>query len=470
MRPVYTAGIAHFVFPEGAGNGKLTAGAKSKGCYDGGMVMLKCGLVCAVVLVGGLWTVPVSADDWAQFRGPGGQGKSDARELPSTWDSNKNVVWKTNLPGPGTSSPITLGNRVFVTCYSGYGESIDEPGDVENLKRHMVCLDRRSGKILWDKTVKAKMPEALYSGGRNNTWHGYASSTPVTDGKRVFVFFGISGVLAFDLDGQIDWTAGVGEKTHGWGCGASPLLYKNLLIVNASTESDSMVALDTATGKEVWKVEGVSRCWSSPMLVAVGEKQELVLNLPASGRGAKSSKLKGFDPATGKELWFCDGPPDSYLCPSAVSDDGVVYVIGARKNTAIAVRAGGRGDVSASHVVWTTGEGSNVSSPVILDGYLYFMHEKGTALCLDAKTGEVVYKEKLEPSSGLIYSSITAADGKLYVPSQHNGTYVLKFGPEFELLSVNKFKDDESRVNATMAVSGNQLIMRTDKAIYCIGQ
>lgn len=169
-------------------------------------------------------------------------------------------------------------------------------------------------------------------------------------------------------------------------------------------------------------------------------------------------------------LWSCAGPPDGYLCPSAVSHDGVVYAIGARKNTAIAVRAGGRGDVDESHVLWSVREGSNVTSPVYLDGYLYFMHEKGSALCLDAKTGEVVYKEKLEPSSGLIYSSMLAADGKLYAPSQHNGTYVVAAKPEFELLAVNTFQDDDSRVNASVSVSNNQLLMRTDKAIYCIGQ
>jgi outer membrane protein assembly factor BamB len=434
-----------------------------------GRFILKCRLAGTVALFCGLAATTVGAGDWTRFRGPGGQGKAEATGLPSTWDSNENVVWKANLPGPGTSSPIILGNKVFVTCYSGYGETIDDPGEVENLMRHLVCIDRTSGKIMWDKTFKAKMPESLYSGGRNNTWHGYASSTPVTDGERLYVFFGISGVYAFDLDGNVLWQTDVGSETHGWGCATSPVLHGDLLIVNASVESKAMVALDKATGKEVWKVDGVSKCWSSPMLVEVGGKQELVLNLPDAGKG-KTSKLKGFDPASGKELWSCAGPPDSYLCASAVSHDGIVYVIGARKNTAIAVRAGGRGDVTNSHVLWTVKEGSNVTSPVYIDGYLYFMHEKGSALCLDAKTGEVVYKEKLEPSSGLIYSSVLAADGKLYAPSQHNGTYVLAAKPKFELLAVNTFQDDEARANASVAVSNNQLIMRTDKALYCIGE
>ncbi|VGO23170.1 outer membrane protein assembly factor BamB family protein [Pontiella sulfatireligans] len=435
----------------------------------GGRIVLNRRGVCAAVLVCWALSTTVFAGDWMGFRGPGGQGKAEAKGLPSTWDSKKNVVWKTNLPGPGTSSPVILGNKVFVTCYSGYGETIENPGELEGLKRHLVCVDRTSGTVLWDKTFKAKMPESKYSGGKNNTWHGYASSTPVTDGERLYVFFGISGVYAFDLDGNVLWQADLGSETHGWGCGTSPVLFKDLVIVNASVESKSMVALNKKTGKEVWTVTGVSKCWSSPMLVDVDGKQELVLNLPGSGK-VKESKLTGFDPATGKVLWSCAGPPDGYLCPSAVSHDGVVYAIGARKNTAIAVRAGGRGDVDESHVLWSVREGSNVTSPVYLDGYLYFMHEKGSALCLDAKTGEVVYKEKLEPSSGLIYSSMLAADGKLYAPSQHNGTYVVAAKPEFELLAVNTFQDDDSRVNASVSVSNNQLLMRTDKAIYCIGQ
>jgi len=205
------------------------------------------------------------------------------------------------------------------------------------------------------------------------------------------------------------------------------------------------------------------------MLVDVEGRQELVLAVPNGGK-EKASKIKGFDPETGMELWWCDGPPDSYLCSSAVSSDGVVYVIGARNNTAIAVRAGGSGDVSGSNVLWSVGKGSNVTSPVYLDGHLYFFHEKGTAICLDAKTGETVFEEKLEPSAGLVYASPLAADGKLYVSSQDNGTYVIEAKPPFNLLAVNTFEDDPSRVNASIAVSGNRLILRTDKAIYCIGQ
>ena len=182
-------------------------------------------------------------------------------------------------------------------------------------------------------------------------------------------------------------------------------------------------------------------------------------------------KLVGFDPATGEELWFCDGIPDGYVCPSVISHGDVVYAIGGRQNTAIAVRAGGRGDVTDSHVLWKTSSGSNVSSPVYLDGHLYWFHEKnGIAYCLNAETGELVYSKRLEPRPGLIYSSVTYADGKLYAVSQDNGAYVLAAKPEFKLLAVNTFANDTKRVNGSIVVANNRLILRSDQAIYCIGK
>ncbi len=419
----------------------------------------------ACMLGGALIAMAAAASDWTGFRGPGGLGRADdATGLPAKWSETENVTWKRDLPGLGTSSPVMVGNKIFVTCYSGYGESIEEPGEPDDLKRHLVCVDGASGKILWEKTLKPEFPESEYV-GRNNTRHGYASSTPVTDGERLYVFFGISGVYAFDLDGKEIWRTKVGDQTHGWGSGTSPVLHDGLVIVNASVESQSLIALDAKTGQKVWTVDGVSRCWSSPMLVEVGGKQELVLAIPDGGK-ARTSKLKGFDPATGELLWYCVGPPDSYLCSSTVSHHGIVYAIGARKTTAMAVRAGGKGDVSESRVLWTARQGSNVTSPIYLDGHLYIFTEKGKVSCLDAKTGEVVFEEALEPAAGLVYASPLAADGKLYASSQDNGTYVVEAKPKFKQLAVNTFKDDPSRVNASIAVSGNSLILRTDKAIY----
>lgn len=412
----------------------------------------------------GLLVVPAAlfADGTIAYRGDW-TGKSNATNLPTTWDGESNIVWKQKLPGPGTSTPIVVDGRVYLTCYSGYAESIDNPGNKQNLVRHVVCLDRSSGKLLSTKSFKAKMPESDYREG-NDSKHGYASSTPTTDGERIYVFFGISGVYCLDLQGNEIWHQEVGMGTHNWGSAASPLLYKNLVIVNASIESKSMIALDKMTGKEVWRVEGISMCWASPVLVNTENgRQEIVLNVP--------KRLTAYDPETGKELWYCEGIPDGYICPSSIAEGNVVYTIGGRKNTAIAVRSGGRGDVSESHVLWRTGKGSNVSSPVYLDGYLYWFHEKnGVAVCLNAANGEVVYEERLDPRPDLIYSSVLAADGKLYGLSQHNGTYVLAAKPEFQQLAVNKLGDDSSRANASPIVSEGQILLRTDEAIYCIGK
>jgi outer membrane protein assembly factor BamB len=424
-------------------------------------LLRKSWLVCSAVALGSLLAASAWGSDWTRFRGPGGGGKVEATNLPVTWDAQKNIVWKTELPGLGTSSPIVLGTNIYLTCYSGYAESIREPGEMQELVRHLVCLDRDSGKILWSRKFAPKFPESEYRSG-NNSRHGYASSTLATDGKKLYAFFGISGVYGFDLDGNTLWNTDVGSGTHGWGSGTSPLLYRNLVIVNASVESGSLIALDKDTGQIVWRTPGIKKCWSSPMLVQAGDQQELVLNVP--------HKLTGFDPDTGDELWYCDGIPDGYLCPTVITHEDVVFAIGGRKNTAIAVRAGGRGNVTQTHVLWTADKGSIVSSPVYLDGYLYWCHEsRGKIYCLDAKTGNVVYEESLTPRPGLIYASITAADGKLYAPSREEGTYVLAAKPQFQQLAVNQFQDDPSRTNASIAVSNNQLIMRTDKVIYCIG-
>ena len=171
--------------------------------------------------------------DWTGFRGPRGLGTAQTNGLPVTWDSQTHIVWKQDLPGLGSSSPIILGPRIFLTCYSGYAASIDEPGEMAGLVRHVVCLDRPSGERVWTKSFKAWMPESEYQPG-NNSRHGYASSTPTTDGQRLYVFFGVSGVFCLDLDGNVLWTADVGSGTHGWGSGTSPLVYENLLIVNAT--------------------------------------------------------------------------------------------------------------------------------------------------------------------------------------------------------------------------------------------
>jgi outer membrane protein assembly factor BamB len=410
-----------------------------------------------------LLALPAGGADWPQFRGPGGLGIAHDKGLPATWSATENVVWKTDLPGPGSSSPIVIGHKIFVTCYSGYGLPDNKGDDVQDLVRHLLCIDRASGKIIWKRDVPTAPGEHAYTGSYLPL-HGYASSTPACDGERVYVFFGKSGVLAFDLEGKQLWQTSVGEKTHNWGSGTSPVLFKDLVIVNASVESNSLVALNKSDGKTAWTARGIASSWNTPVLVDVPGspgRQELVV----STRG----QVRAFDPATGKELWSCEGVQD-YVCPSVVAHQGIVYVIGGRANEAKAIRAGGQGDVSDSHIVWKLSRGSNVTSPVYHAGHLYWTNDsRGIAYCVDAEKGTVVWEERLKPTPERIYASPTLADGKLYIMSRTRGAYVLAAEPQFKLLAHNTL-GDSSVFNASPVVHNGQLLLRSDKALYCIGQ
>ncbi|MCH7989704.1 MAG: PQQ-binding-like beta-propeller repeat protein [Planctomycetes bacterium] len=395
-----------------------------------------------------------SAGDWRQFRGPGGQGVSNETNLPTRWSDTENLLWKTEMPGAGASSPIILGDRVYLTCYSGFGAGVRNSGTMEDLRRHVVCVNRADGKIVWNKTLLPKLPES-----ERVRDHGFAAPTPVTDGEHLYVFFGKSGVYKFDLNGNQIWNTEVGSTTHGWGCGTSPVLYQNLVIVNASVESRSLVALDKQSGAEVWRAPGMRASWNTPILVDVkGGKQELVVSVKGS--------ILAFDPQTGAQLWSCRGVPD-YVCPSAVAKDGIVYVIGGRSAKAIAVRAGGRDDVTDTHLVWNAQVGANVSSPVIYGDHLYWINEGGrTALCLRLDTGEIEYQKRLNISP---YASTVAADGKLYVVDRYSGTYVLAAKPKFEQISHNRFENDRSIFNASIAISDGNIFIRSNRFLYCIG-
>ena len=409
-------------------------------------------------LIGAGLTLLCLAADWPNFRGPDGLGVSHEPGLPAMWSNSENVVWRTLLPGPGTSSPIVIGERVFVTCYSGYGLDEANPGDPSQLVRHVVCLARDGGEILWQQDLLAELPEQLYQGFL--ALHGYASSTPATDGERVFAFFGRGGVMAFDLEGTLLWQSSVGNGLDKWGSATSPVLFENLVIINAYVESGALVALDRQTGDEVWRASGLGRSWSTPVLVELqaGEHEVVV-----SAEGL----LFGFHPRTGERLWSCEGVQD-YVCPTPLASQGIVYAIGGRRGTALAVRAGGRGDVTDTHVVWKERGGSNVSSPVIYGEHLYWVSDAGIAHCLAATTGETVYRTRID-GTGRVYASVVAADDKLYAVSRENGTFVLAAQPEFKLLSHNQLADDPSVFNASPAVSRGQLLLRSNRYLYCIG-
>lgn len=402
--------------------------------------------------------VSAKISDWNRFRGPSGMGTSDAKGLPLNWSTSENIAWKTELPGPGASSPIVHGDRIYLTCYTGFFVPGESEGSKENLKRRLIAVKRSDGSILWDQAIAAKLPEE-----DRIRDHGFAANTPAADDERVYVFFGKTGVFAFDHSGKQVWQADVGSKTHGWGTSASPVLYKDLVFINASVESDSLVALDRRTGKEKWRAKGIRESWNTPVVITASSgRQELIV--------AKQGDVLAFDPDTGEQLWSCKTDIGWYMVPSIVADNGIVYCLGGRSGVAgLAVRAGGSGDVTDTHRLWTSLKGSNVTSPVFLDGHLYWMHEqRGVAYCAKVDTGEVVYEKRLE-QAGQVYASALLADGKLYYLTRDGRTFVLAAKPEFEQLAVNELRD-RSVFNGSPAVDGSRLLIRSDKFLYCIGK
>lgn len=388
--------------------------------------------------------------DWTQFRGPSGMGATPDAGAPVTWSATENVLWKTPLPGSGTSTPVLIGSRIYITTSTGTAAG--------GLKRTLTALERDTGKPLWSTDAPAKLPEQA----EIREEHGYASSTPAADAERIYAFFGKSGVFAFDHAGKQLWKAEVGDQVHGWGSAASPVLSGDLVIVNASVESESLIALDKRTGKEVWRQGGIKESWNTPILVATpGGKTELVL--------AMFGKVLGFDPATGQPLWSCNTDINWYMVPSLVAADGVVYCIGGRTGGALAVRTGGRGDVTATHRVWTGTKGSNVSSPVFHNGHLYWARDSpAVAFCADAKTGKVVYEERME-AAGQVYASALLADGRVYYVGRNGKTFVVPAQPKWEILAVNEL-GERGTYNSSPASAGGRLYIRTEKTLYCIGK
>lgn len=406
--------------------------------------------------------------DWPRFRGAEYTGASGDARPPIQWSQKEGILWKTALPGPGSSSPIVAGNRVYVTCYTGYGEDSTNPGSPEKLQRHLLCIDRQNGKILWTGTVAGNGTEDPYRGFI--TEHGYSSSTPAVDADGIYAFFGKSGVTAFSLDGKKLWQTSVGTESDDrhWGSCASVLLYNDLVIVNAASEARAVVALDKKTGKEIWKASGkkLSLSFSTPTLVSRGPDTELVVAMPG--------ETWGLNPQTGKLLWLARIPCGGNVCPAVIPGDGVVYVTGGfqtRGSTAITV--GGKGDVSAKNILWSANTSSYVPTPALVGKQLLNVNEDGIAVCQNATTGEVIYEERLKVKAGggrgsrPFYASPVVAQDHLYAVSRKSGVFVLKVGDAFELLATNPPLDDTD-FNATPAVSGKQLFLRSNQFLYCI--
>lgn len=442
--------------------------------------------------------------DWLRFRGPNGSGVSQQTDAsPSQWGPDQNVAWKLDLPGAGVSSPVVVGNRVFVTCYSGYGLDRENPGDLSKLKRHLICVDATTGKIDWQVAVDSTQPEDPYS-GIGVTAHGYASHTPVSDGERVYAFFGKSGVHAFDLEGNRLWQRSVGARSDDrrWGSSSSPILHENFLIVTASAESRSLVALDKTTGKQLWKQEtdGLSNVWGTPVLTKTDGRTDLVLGVPY--------EFWGMNPETGKLRWFAQAMDSDQYSSSVVEADGVLYGIEGRSGGSVAVRVGGKGDVSESHTVWSGNDTGRFGSPLVVDGRIYYF-SNGVANCIRAEDGSSVFKGRLPSAGGsrqsdrenpgntrpgfgggtrgfgagtrgrggfgggfgaMDYASAVAADGKIYFLKRDGTTHVLKAGDKFELIASNQLTESSESFGGTPAISDGRLFIRSDKRLYCVSE
>lgn len=391
--------------------------------------------------------------DWPQFRGPTGQGVSTDKNVPLKWGPNQNIAWKTELPGSGRSSPIVFGQRIYVTAFTG-----NDPYEL-----HLLALNRADGKQVWAKKIAHSAGDQPLKGMREN--HGYASSTPCADATGIYCFFGKTGVFAFDHDGNERWRKSVGQGFGGFGSGASPVLYENLVIINAGVEGKALVALDKKSGNEVWRAKGNAECsWNTPILLPRKDgKAELVL--------AMMPNVLGLDPATGKQNWSCRTDIRWYMVPGLVSDGDIVGVIGGRDGvTSLAVKLGGQGDVTKSHRLWTSMKGSNVSSPILHDGHLYWMNDNtGVAFCAVAATGKVVYEERVAPNVG-IYSSPVLAEGRIYYLTRNGRTVVVPAAPRFEELASNDLGEKRTQFNSSQAFAGSKIFIRSDRYLYCIGK
>jgi outer membrane protein assembly factor BamB len=410
-----------------------------------------------------LASTATAQSDWPAFRGADGQGVSRAKAPPPVeWSDAKHVEWKIAMPGPGTSSPVVFGDRIYITCFTGYNTTGREEGQQQDLRRHLIALRRDNGATLWDKPLPAKLPEQA----RIRDGHGYASSTPAVDKDRIYCFYGKTGVVAFDHAGKQLWQADVGDGLSGWGSAASPVLHDGMVIINASVESESLIALDQKTGRKLWSARGIKESWNTPIVVPVktgaGVKHEVVVAI----HGA----VLGFDAKTGEQLWSCKTDIPWYMVPSLVSHEGIVYAIGGRGGGgALAVRAGGRGDVTGSHRLWMTKKGSNVSSPIYHDGHLYWMNDsEPIAYCAKADTGEIVYANPIS-RFGQVYGSPVLAGGNIYYTSRDGRTVVVAARPQFEQLAINSL-EQRGMFNSSPAVVDGKLLIRSDKYLYCLSE
>ena len=414
---------------------------------------------------------------WAQWRGPDGQGLASDTGVPLEWSATKNVLWKTAIPGRGYSSPVVWGDRIFLTTavegdvvpgakavkHMLEGQEFVHPDGVGADRQHafkVVALDTASGRILWEHTA--------WEGTPYDTRHrrgSFAAPTPVTDGALVYAYFGAEGLYTYDFQGQLKWSWKTGGiASFGVGVGTSPVLHGEIVIVQCDEdngEKSFIVGLDRKTGKEVWRTgRNIEVSWATPILVTSGGRDELVT--------AGNQAIIGYDPATGRELWRMQGL-ESNAVPSPVAGDGIVVLsAGYPAKVAVAVRPGGSGDVTQTdRVLWKYDKGTAyVPSPILVNGLVYLVTDRGLVSCLDAKTCKVHYEGGRPPVGASYMASPIAVAGHLLLSSMDGDTVVLKAGTTHEIVRSNPLGEP---IAASPAVVAGRIYIRSEQHLFAIG-
>ena len=420
---------------------------------------------------------------WPSFRGANATGNGDGQGAPSTWDVAKgaNVLWKTALPGLANSSPIVWGDRIYLTTAAGtkgdpafrtglYGD-VDPVPEEGPQSWHLLCVDRKTGRLLWDRVAHEGTPRV-----KRHTKSTYANPTPATDGRYVVAQFGSEGLFTFDMDGRLLWKQDLGvldsgwfyDPTYQWGFSSSPVIHGDSVIAQVDIQKGSFIAAwDVATGKERWRTprEEIST-WGTPTVLRGAEGDEIVTN---------GTTVRAYDPKTGALLWSL-GPNSEVTVATPVTADGIVYVTAGYPpvQPVYAVRAGARGklDLAADQtksasVAWSvTKGGTYIPTPLVYRGLLYTLHNNGRLLCYDAKTGEMIYGTRVG-TGGTFTASPVAADGRLFIATEEGDVFVVRAGPQYELLATNAMGEV---VMATPAISDGVLLVRTLKNLYGLGE
>lgn len=388
--------------------------------------------------------IPNGNKHWPRFRGPSGQGLTGLNSLPTKFgNQGENILWKTKVPDSGNSSPIVWEDKIFLTSATEKGE-----------KRSVHCYSLKNGANIWTTPIPETKPEA---GVRDK--NGFASATPVTDGERVIAFLGSAGIFCLDMQGKILWNYNNLNIKTTHGTGSSPLIHGDMVIFfHDQNQADSIcIALDKKTGKEVWKQKrNRAMTWCTPVVIRVDNHEELLF----AGSGA----VRGYDPATGNELWKLDGPTVEVV-PTLVIGKDLAYSASGRNGPTIAFRLGARGTITETNTVWkSVRNGPHVPSPMLLNNRLYTFNDLGVSSCLDATTGKLLWTERLPDQFS---ASPIEAGGLLYVPSETGKVYVVKAGDKFEVVARN---DLGSPILASPAVADGKLLLRAQDGLYCIGK